>query len=748
MNTVQRLTFMSTPWSIAISVLAVVITAGLGYFAWRRSGYALGLGSLELLRIAIVAIVAVLLNQPEWVEEFRPDAKPTIAVLWDQSDSMQTRDVIASGSGSVAVSRAESIEPLTKASAWRELDHKLNVIVEPFAGSGSEAQPPTARVGSDPQTPTSRGTNLNEPLMEVAARVNQLIGVVLISDGDWNEGKTPVEAASRLRTKGIPVFTIAAGSPTKLPDVELVSVDLPTFATVGKAVRIPFTIDSSLPREYSTTISLKTSDGESLSKDVRIAPMGRTTDAISWKPESIGDYTITMTVPKHALDTISDNNTLSAPIAIREERLKVLVVESFPRWEYRYLRNALSRDPGVDVSCLLFHPGLDKVGGGSKDYIKAFPEAIEDLAKYDVVFLGDVGLGDEQLTEEQCELIKGLVEHQASGLVFMPGWQGRQFSLLETELRDLIPVVLDEAQLGGWGSRTPGHFELTERGRNSLLTKLADTQQENVQVWEDLPGFQWYAPVVRAKAGSDVLAVHGEMSNQYGRLPLLATRTYGSGKVLFMGTDGAWRWRKGVEDKYHYRFWGQVVRWMAYQRNMAKGETMRLYYTPDQPEMRKTLTFHAHVMDKGGEPLQRGDVIARVIAPSGKTETVRLLAEGERWGVFQGRYVPREAGKHAVTLSCKQTSATLDASFFVQGQPVEQVGKPARPDVLDELALVSKGKSLESSEIEQVIRLLAELPMPPPSIRRLQLWSHPLTGALVVLLLGLFWVWRKVIGLI
>ena len=45
-----------------------------------------------------------------------------------------------------------------------------------------------------------------------------------------------------------------------------------------------------------------------------------------------------------------------------------------------------------------------------------------------------------------------------------------------------------------------------------------------------------------------------------------------------MGTDGAWRWRKGVEDKYHYRFWGQVVRWMAYQRNMAKGETMRLYY--------------------------------------------------------------------------------------------------------------------------------------------------------------------------
>ena len=79
----------------------------------------------------------------------------------------------------------------------------------------------------------------------------------------------------------------------------------------------------------------------------------------------------------------------------------------------------------------------------------------------------------------------------------------------------------------------------------------------------------------------------------------LVTQTFGAGKVLFMGTDGAWRWRKGVEDKYHYRFWGQVVRWMAYQRNMAKGETMRLYYSPDQPQLGKSVTLKANVMERG-----------------------------------------------------------------------------------------------------------------------------------------------------
>ena len=40
-------------------------------------------------------------------------------------------------------------------------------------------------------------------------------------------------------------------------------------------------------------------------------------------------------------ETIADNNKLTVPISIREEKLRVLVVESLPRWEYRYLRNAL-----------------------------------------------------------------------------------------------------------------------------------------------------------------------------------------------------------------------------------------------------------------------------------------------------------------------------------------------------------------------------------------------------------------------
>lgn len=732
MSACRALEFVWTPLSLALSIAAVLAAAAYCVAAWRRSRYRADVGLLELLRFAIVCLAAVLFNQPEWTEEYRPEEKPTIAVLHDASPSMDTRDVLRPRQSAAAtVTRREAVAPLADASSWSALGERFRVVVEATA---------TPETGS--------GTDLYTPLSAAADRYQHLRAVVLASDGDWNEGRPPVEAAARLRLRGVPIFAVPAGSPTRLPDVELLSLDAPTFGVAGKAVRIPFTVESSLPREYATTVRLRTSDGDEVAKDVRIAPMGRTTDAVVWKPKASGDFTVTLEIPVQGDEAVHDNNQLSAPIAIREEKLRVLVVESYPRWEYRYLRNALSRDPGIELSCLLFQPGLSKVGGGNKDYLKEFPDRLDELSTFDVVFLGDVGIEEGQLTAEQCRLLKGLVEFQASGLVFMPGWQGRQLSLLDSSLSDLFPVVLDASQPGGWGARTPSHFELTELGRRSLLTKLADTHDDNVEVWEGLPGFQWYAPVTRAKAGSEVLCVHKDVTNEFGRLPLLVTRTFGAGKVLFMGTDGAWRWRKGVEDKYHYRFWGQVVRWMAYQRNMAKGESMRLYYIPDQPQIRQTLTFHANVMERSGEPLQQGEVTARITPPSGKSDLVRLNSVGDEWGLFTGQYVAREPGKHQVRLFCRQTNATLESSFFVQGDAIERAGRPARPEVLEELARVTQGKSITADRLDEVLQALAELPEAPPTIRRMPLWSHPIPAGILVALLGIFWAGRKFIGLV
>ena len=733
MNTTGSLTFLWTASGVVLGAAMVVATAVLCFIAWRRSGFARGTAMLEGLRLGVVTLVVATLNQPEWLEEYRPDEQPTLLVLADASRSMETRDAIdAARPSDRPQTRSESIQPLLDRAFWSPMTQQLHVVFESFSSSLDE--------------PTE-GTDLHAALADAVNKHDNLRGIVLLSDGDWNVGEPPARAASQLRLKNVPVFAIGAGSESRLPDIELVRFDAPTFGVVAKTMRIPFVIDSALPRDYDVDLSLKTSAGKEITKRVTIPAMGRLEDAVTWKPEQTGEEELTLRVPPHESELVEENNQRTVPIAIREEALKVLLVESYPRWEYRYLRNALERDPGVEVSCLLFHPGLSKVGGG-KGYIQAFPGTLEELAKFDVVFLGDVGVGDGRLSVEQCRLLKGLVQSQASGLILMPGYTGAHLSLADTELDELYPVVLDAAQPRGWGSRTPSQFELTETGRRSLLTKLEDSEDENARVWETLPGFQWYAPALRAKAGTEVLATHKTESTKFGRVPLLVTRTFGTGKVLFMGTDGAWRWREGVEDKYHYRFWGQVARWMAYQRNIAQGELMRLFYSPDRPGTDNLVTLNANVMSGGGEPLQEGKVLVQIVSPSGKTESVRLTPSGDEWGLFTGSFTPREPGQYQMTLTCRENGSTLETKLAVQGTGREQLGRPARFDVLDEIASITRGEMVEAGDLEGLIKQIEELPEPEPLVRRLRLWCHPFWAATLVLLLAIFWTGRKMVGVI
>ena len=760
------LEFFSSGSVLGLGLVFVVVAGVLCWLAWHRSGYSVKTGWLELLRFLLICLVVATLNQPEWLQTQLPDQRSTLAVLWDESNSMKTRDVVlthnstpiqdlkarvagqAQDISNKPKSRAETIQPLMSEEIWKPSDNDLNVVFEPF---------------SSELDPAEEGTDLNAGLSHVLDAHANLRGVVLLSDGDWNVGNSPVEAATKYRMKGIPVFAVGVGSEVPLPDLELVSVDVPTYAVANKQLRIPFVVRSTLGQDQDVSVTLNVDEKPELTKVIRVPAMSQAQDNMVWTPSATGDYTLTVRMPPDTEELITENNEISVPISVRKEQLKVLVIESYPRWEYRYLRNALERDAGVELTCLLFHPELPKVGGG-RTYIKSFPTTNE-LSRYDVVFLGEVGIEQEQnyaergslssLTYQQAQDLRQLVSAQASGLVFIPGRTGVHDSLMSSPLADLYPVVLDSATPYGVGTSTRGYLSLTQLGRRSLLTRLGDTEEDNIEVWRKLPGFYWYAGVKRAKVGTETLAVHDQIATASGRVPLIVTKTYGAGKVLFMGTDSAWRWRQGVEDKYHYRFWSQVARWMAYRRQMAQGESMRLFYSPDRPHVDDVLTLNANVNDTLGGPLKKGAVIVQAISPSGKTQTIRLQpGEGDAVGLFTGSFVPKEVGNYRLVASSivpqaykgLRNGASVETDLSVQGLNREQQGRLARFDVLDEIAKITDGKLVSISEVSSLSDDLAALPVPEPTVHRTRIWAHPLWAGLLVLLLGLFWIARKMTG--
>ena len=728
----QWFSLSPTPATIAFAVLLLVGCVVLSMITIGRSQFKRSIMALECLRLLLVALVGLAICQPEWLQQFLPKDDPVVTVLWDQSGSMQTEDVQSPSGESVA--RLDAIASLIDSETWSPCEEKMKVVIEPFSSQLSNPQ---------------QGSDLNAALSAVAQSHSNLRAVVMISDGGWNIGGSPTEAATQLRMRDVPVYAVAVGSEYALPDVEVTSLDAPTFGVVNKPTRIPFSISSTMAKDVSVTVTLTSSDGDEMAGNFTVAANDVLRSAFVWNPRKTGQYTLTLDVSASSGERLMANNTLSAPIDIRKESLKVLVVDSFPRWEYRYLKNALVRDPGVEVESVLYLPGNKRRGGG-KGYLKDFPQTLEELSKFDVILLGDVGIGEKQLTLNDCRNIKGVVQNQATGLILMPGLRGRQLSLVETDLKELFPVLFDSAQPKGWGNSEASQFQLTEAGSESLLTKLADSPKANESIWRSLPGFQWYAPVLRAKVGSRVLAVHDRESNENGRIALLVTKTFGAGKILFMGTDGAWRWREGVEDKYHYRFWGQVARWMAYQRNMVGGDSMRLFYSPDRPRTGQTLTVNANVMDISGAPLQNGTVSVQIVASSGATKLIKLATDtqSDQWGLFTGYFVPEENGDHQATLFCKETGASITTSINVQGQQREKLGRPANLETLQEITAITRGKMISTADTEQLIETIGMIPEPDPQIRRIRLWAHPIWAGAMILLLGLFWTGRKFAGVI
>ncbi|MEZ0299457.1 MAG: hypothetical protein ACAI35_23630, partial [Candidatus Methylacidiphilales bacterium] len=572
----MRWSFSATPEMAAMAIALFAACAWFSWQHWKRRGGGKRMAVLEGIRMLVCALLCFALLKPELVEELKFTQRPEVLVLWDASGSMASRDVETSTN---VITRGEWLTAKRAAQFWKPLEEKASVAVESFspipedAGSTNlprvSSLPPAPSGTNAPVAPTPgslapSGTDLSSALEKAVQRKGNLKAVLVVTDGDWNLGGSPISPASRLRARNVPVYSIGLGSETRLPDLVLLPSQLPSYGLAGEQVSVPFRVQSFLPRDVETEISLSTSAGKVATKRIRIPAFGQVQDAVLWAANDPGEFPMRLSVPVEHDEILKDNNEQQFRIAVRRETLRVLVVDSQPRWEYRYLRNALMRDPGVDVDCYLKLPQGLGVGDGAH-YIRSFPASKELISKYDVIFLGDVG--PNEVSERDCELIRGVVEQQGTGLVLLPGRRGSLPALANTVLGDMIPVEFDTEKSRGLTSGSEWNMNLTGEGRGHLLTMLASSETANVAVWKSLPGFYWNAGVKKAKTGTEVLAVHSSVRNEWGRLPLLVTKSFGNGKVLFMGTDAAWRWRKGVEDTYHYRFWGQVVRWMSHQRH-------------------------------------------------------------------------------------------------------------------------------------------------------------------------------------
>ncbi|MEM0895431.1 MAG: PA14 domain-containing protein [Verrucomicrobiota bacterium] len=610
-------------------------------------------------------------------------------------------------------------------------------------------------------------TNLSDPVRDSLDLRGEGVAALVLSDGRHNEGTPPSLLGDELGGLGIPVFTIGFGSEQSPHDIAISAVEAPEAVYFMDRVRGEIHLNDHMPAAVKYRLSVASLDGEVLwaqpfetggSRKTSL-PFEIDLQALTEsrrKKARVEDEMDLRAVPLHLearlerLDAdgeeevMLENNRREFSIFSTTQRRKVLIVDARPRWETRYISSVFERDERWEVNALIeFLAPNEKLRGWLRgNETGKFPGSKEALFAYDLIVLGEVA--PSLFREDEIEWMEEFVSKRGGGLILIDGKRGHLARHERTAIGKLIPI----RWTGMESVRGDMDFQLTETGATKPWMQIGASPAESNARWRDLPGPRWSAPVV-ALPGTETL-VEG-ISDGTAR-PVIVTRRYGAGKIIYSGADEWWRWRYDVGDAYHGRLWNQATQWVCEPPFAVQGKFVSLGMDRLAVETGETVQLRARVRDASGSPVDRGDYVAVI----SEKEDGHLVAEVELapdvngGGIFRGQTPPLLPGVHEIAIRPKYDGAEFPAraEFVVgssQGREFDELTLGRRP--LEELASASRGHFFLEEETPQLPELLESIDRKRVLSSETILWSSYWWFLPIMFLLTTEWALRKKAGM-
>ncbi len=632
--------------------------------------------ALTVTRVTVLLLLVLALSGPFLKLEYQREKRSVVTVLFDQSASMELPAgpfendaevlAIAKATGySVPDSGvdAETRKALNRVSraqlARRTAEAHAETLLKPLGekfdtrcvGFASEMQPLAADLAQgklpEPKPAEGGGTLLGDVLEKVLdeAGGGKMSAIVVFSDGQITGGEPLSAAAQRAAKFGVPIFAVPVGAAKPWPDVSVVDVSAAGELAVGDTARVTATLESRGLDGKPVKVQLR--QGEMLldEKEVTLQSREQQHIELTFVAKRPGAQYLTVQVPElpDEPEFLRVNNTDTTLVRVSRERLRVLYVEGVPRWDFRFLKNAMRRDNGLggrtgNIPDVVLEAEWRR--RPTEQAAQGLPRTVEELAQYHVVILGDAS--PRLVNREFVKALATAVRERSVGLIVEAGPLAMPHAFDE-KFQGLLPVRLYGAAAGVQApAYNPFRVELTPDGMAHEAMRLEDEPERNRNVWALMPPFYWCAAAERAAPGATVLAWNGSVAARQGALPLVAHHFAGAGRVLFVGTDATWRWRLNFGERYFYRFWGQAIRFVARfdatQRQNSL-EVRPIRPSPQQPAEIELLAFGAD-----GAPRRENRLPVTVIV-GGSVQRVELEADPAQKGRFTGRFTPAVVGR-------------------------------------------------------------------------------------------------------
>ncbi len=573
--------------------------------------------------------------------------------------------------------------------------------------------------------------------------------IVLVTDGINTDGPSLAEAARQARHKGVPLFTVGLGSEQPVRDVELADLLVDEVVFVDDVVNFQFKLTATGLAGKTAKVVLREKDDPTVlaETNVTLGEDGQSERVqLPYRPTKVGQFEYVVEVEPLADEAQSENNRQQRLVSVRKEQIKVLLVQAYPNYEFRYLKNMLERDSTIQLKTVLQDADLEYT---QLDHtaLRVFPVRREELFAFDVVLFGDVN--PSYLSASAMQNLAEFVEKKGGGVAFISGPAFTPVGYRNTPLEPLFPVDLSAVSAGQNQSHAEGFLvEPTELGLASPQMQLGDTPAETARIWQDLPPLYWSLDVGHVKPAARVLA---QRSDGDGRQqPLFLMQYVGAGKVLFHATDDTWRWRYRVGDVFFARYWVQAIRYLSRTKLLGKDHAVEL--SVDRREYRRgePVRLRARFIDEREAPADDEGVSVMIEREGQKNQRVTLVRHATDRGIFEGALEGAMDGRyHAWIVTPALDGRAPSTDFLVTAPPGELERVQMDAAQLKQAADETRGHFYRLGEVD---RLLDDLPpgqqVPIETLPPYSLWDRWWVLATFLGLIVGEWILRKRKGML
>jgi uncharacterized membrane protein len=731
-------------------LLIVLIALALGllvYILYIRPVYRINSQmkwGLIALRATLLALILILLMRPVVVVPSIIPKSTSVAVLADDSRSMQLED--EKNRSRIAAAR-EILSPDNQFA--RGLDAKFKVKLYGFSTVATKIKDANELKAQGAATDLSGA--LSEAVEDSSGAA--LSAIVVVSDGGSNTPKDLGAELRELRARNIPVFTVGVGNPDRFKDAEMARVTTPRRVLTGSAVSADALVRLSGYPNSKVALAV-TEDGRAIKTQQFDVKGGESqTVTVEFTPTSPGPHRYSFEIKPLDGETTVENNAQDALIEVTKDNPKLLYIEGEPRWEYGFMRKALVKNEKNLVLVSVNRTADGKfyrqgVESGA-ELTKGFPASVEELFAYQGLILGSIEANF--FSYDQLKNIEQFAAKRGGGVLAIGG--ARSFDAgkyANSPVADLLPLYLnDHPEEPEMHIASNYKVVITQRGRVHAVTRLNEDRNLSAKAWDELPPISIPEILNQTKPGATVILEARSINDRSRVVPLLAEERYGRGRTMALMTNDTWRWRMEMDSKNtsHENFWRQLLRYLVSTTpNQYEIAAERDVYAPAD-----IINLRGEVNDGKFDAVTDAQVTARITKPQGSTIELPLkITYNDKGNDYRNELKAEENGLYRVEMTAMRGGTTLgtaESTFYVTDRTREFHDAAQNVELLKRVAAETGGKYFSLNQANDLLDEITMLEGKNSERVSKDLWDMPVNFLLLIGLASAEWFLRKRKGL-